>query len=130
VALIVYTMVVGSSFDIGENDRFKFLIEPLWWTLLLILAQRAVRLARGRYPDWALPRPVVPRPAPVLTVETPLLPSVPEPAPDSAPVIAADVPEAPPPTPKRPYAVLGLLLSALALGGVAVWWRQRKTAVR
>ena len=127
VAIIFYTTVVGSSLDIGENDRFKFLIEPLWWILLLVLGQRFVLRVQGRYPDWTVPRPAAPvAPKAVLPAPAPVV--LPTPDPEPAPTVMEATPEASPP-PRR-AAWLGLLLSALALGGVAVWWRQRKTAGR
>ena len=32
--LIVYTTAIGSTCDFGENNRFKFMVEPLVWPFL------------------------------------------------------------------------------------------------
>lgn len=42
-ALIVYTVLVGSALELGENVRFKFMIEPLLLTCWTVLAVRALR---------------------------------------------------------------------------------------
>ena len=48
--LIVYNTAAGTLFEISENERFKFLIEPLLWVfgLVLISAHGA-----ARFPEWA-----------------------------------------------------------------------------
>ena len=44
--LIVYTTLVGSALELGENLRFKFMIEPLLLTYWTILAVRWWRVRR------------------------------------------------------------------------------------
>ena len=44
-ALILYTALVGSALELGENVRFKFMIEPLlltFWTVVAVRAWRAL----------------------------------------------------------------------------------------
>lgn len=38
--LVAYTMVVGCTMELGENVRFKFLVEPLFSVLLLVVLYR------------------------------------------------------------------------------------------
>ena len=38
--LILYTALVGSALELGENVRFKFMIEPLLLTLWTVLVVR------------------------------------------------------------------------------------------
>ena len=45
--LILYTSVVGSAFELGENVRFKFMIEPLLLTYTTILVVRIWPSAAG-----------------------------------------------------------------------------------
>lgn len=47
-ALVVYTALVGSAFELGENVRFKFMIEPLLLTCWTVLAVRALRELASR----------------------------------------------------------------------------------
>jgi hypothetical protein len=49
-ALILYTAVVGSSLELGENVRFKFMIEPLLLVYWTVLAARLLRERRGASP--------------------------------------------------------------------------------
>ena len=35
--IITYTTLISSLFEIGENERFKFMIEPLFWIFLVVL---------------------------------------------------------------------------------------------
>ncbi len=35
--IITYTTLVSSLFEVGENERFKFLIEPIFWVFLVSL---------------------------------------------------------------------------------------------
>ncbi|MBN1680548.1 MAG: hypothetical protein JW966_09665 [Anaerolineae bacterium] len=43
VAFILYTTVVGSAAEYGENNRFKFMIEPLLWLLVLLWTYKLLR---------------------------------------------------------------------------------------
>jgi hypothetical protein len=45
--LIAYTAAVGSALELGENVRFKFMIEPLLLTVWTVLAVRSWREWRG-----------------------------------------------------------------------------------
>jgi hypothetical protein len=45
--LIFYTTVVGSALELGENVRFKFMIEPLLLTVWTVLAVRGWREWKG-----------------------------------------------------------------------------------
>ena len=42
--IIIYTTLISSLFEIGENERFKFLIEPVFWVFLVVLAWRALQI--------------------------------------------------------------------------------------
>jgi len=44
--LLIYTAVVTSFFDYGENMRFKFMVEPLFFAYLVFLLYGFIR--RGR----------------------------------------------------------------------------------
>jgi len=39
--LIGWVAIVGNTFDVGENYRFRFLVEPVWLALAASLARRA-----------------------------------------------------------------------------------------
>ena len=45
-ALVLYTVLVGSALELGENVRFKFMIEPLLLTYWTVLTVRWWRLRR------------------------------------------------------------------------------------
>jgi hypothetical protein len=45
--LVAYTAAVGSALELGENVRFKFMIEPLLLTVWTVLAVRGWREWRG-----------------------------------------------------------------------------------
>ena len=45
-ALVLYTALVGSALELGENVRFKFMIEPLLLTYWTVVAVRWWRLRR------------------------------------------------------------------------------------
>jgi hypothetical protein len=45
--LILYTAAVGSALELGENVRFKFMIEPLLLTVWTVLAARGWREWKG-----------------------------------------------------------------------------------
>ncbi len=46
---IVFVAVVGNSLELGENNRFRFLSEPLTWVLVTLMIDRALAvLARAR----------------------------------------------------------------------------------
>ena len=49
-AIIVYTTLVGSALELGENVRFKFMIEPLltFWTVVAVRARREALASRAR----------------------------------------------------------------------------------
>lgn len=45
---IVFVAVVGNSLEVGENNRFRFLSEPLTWVLVTLVVDRALAsLGRG-----------------------------------------------------------------------------------
>lgn len=46
--LVLYTAVAGSLFEIGENMRFKFLVEQPMWIFIAVVLVRMCRLARAR----------------------------------------------------------------------------------
>ena len=48
--IIFYTIVIACAMELGENLRFKFVIEPVFLALLAIVATRVSRRLRGR-PD-------------------------------------------------------------------------------
>jgi hypothetical protein len=62
---IVYNTGVGILFEISENERFKFLIEPMWWLFALTLGHRFLLLPMQERPaaETVAPLPV---PAPAL----------------------------------------------------------------
>ena len=39
--LIGWVAIVGNTFDVGENYRFRLLVEPVWIALGASLARRA-----------------------------------------------------------------------------------------
>ena len=39
-AFILYTVAIGSALELGENVRFKFMIEPLLLTYWTVVAAR------------------------------------------------------------------------------------------
>ncbi|MEI7592929.1 MAG: hypothetical protein WCK41_06875 [Actinomycetes bacterium] len=41
--LILFTFLFGNAFEVGENQRFRFLIEPLVWVVIGLLADRTIR---------------------------------------------------------------------------------------
>ncbi len=41
---IVFVAVVGNSLEVGENQRFRFLSEPLTWVLVALVIDRAIWL--------------------------------------------------------------------------------------
>lgn len=41
---VLYVAVVGNGLELGENERFRFLVEPLQWTLLALGIESAPRL--------------------------------------------------------------------------------------
>ncbi len=46
-AIVVYTIAIGCAMELGENVRFKFVIEPVFLALLAIVATRVSRRLRG-----------------------------------------------------------------------------------
>ena len=46
-AIVAYTIVIGCAMELGENVRFKFVIEPVFLALLAIVATRVSRRLRG-----------------------------------------------------------------------------------
>ncbi len=46
---IMYVSVIGNAFEVGENQRFRFAINPFIATMLAVMAQRALDRLRGRY---------------------------------------------------------------------------------
>jgi hypothetical protein len=46
-AMVAYTVVVGCAMELGENVRFKFLVEPAFLVLLLVVVRR-IALSRSR----------------------------------------------------------------------------------
>ncbi len=55
-ALTVFVFAVGTAFEIGENQRFRYLVEPIMFILLARVATEVVNRFRSR--------PVVPTPEP------------------------------------------------------------------
>ena len=49
--IVAYTALVGSAMELGENARFKFMVEPALLVLLTIVAQRAVAARQGASQD-------------------------------------------------------------------------------
>ncbi|HEX5050158.1 MAG TPA: hypothetical protein VFZ65_00170 [Planctomycetota bacterium] len=49
--LIAYTLVVTSCLEYGENNRFRFLVEPVLWPFLVAVAHRVV--LRRRAARWS-----------------------------------------------------------------------------
>ena len=45
--IIFYTIVIACAMELGENLRFKFVIEPVFLALLAIVATRVSRRLRG-----------------------------------------------------------------------------------
>jgi len=41
--LVLFVMAAGNAFEVGENQRFRFLVEPLVWVVVGLLVDRAVR---------------------------------------------------------------------------------------
>ena len=52
--LILFTFLFGNAFEVGENQRFRFLIEPLVWVVIGLLADRTIRR------HWSGQRSLVP----------------------------------------------------------------------
>ncbi len=48
-----YVTVLTTLVEVGENYRFRFLVEPLGWVALALLAERVVRAVARRRPDAA-----------------------------------------------------------------------------
>jgi uncharacterized membrane protein len=46
--IFAYTLAVGILFEHGENERFKFMIEPIWWVFFATVMYQTVRLYRNR----------------------------------------------------------------------------------
>jgi hypothetical protein len=42
--LVLFVMVFGNAFEVGENQRFRFLVEPLVWVVIGFLVDRVARL--------------------------------------------------------------------------------------
>lgn len=53
---VAFVAVVGNSLEVGENNRFRFLSEPLSWCLIAVLLDRLLRAlgrgARAIVPAW------------------------------------------------------------------------------
>lgn len=49
--IVVFVMVFGNAFEVGENQRFRFLVEPLVWVVVGFLVDRAVRRRRAVRPS-------------------------------------------------------------------------------
>ncbi len=49
--IFAYTLAVGILFEHGENERFKFMIEPIWWVFFATVLYRTVYLFRHRESD-------------------------------------------------------------------------------
>jgi len=47
IATIAYATLVGNGLEVGENNRFRFMIDPLWLVLLGVVVDRAIQ-ARAR----------------------------------------------------------------------------------
>ncbi len=48
VFTVVFVSVIGNSLEVGENQRFRFLSEPLTWVLMALTIDRALAvLGRG-----------------------------------------------------------------------------------
>jgi hypothetical protein len=41
-AIVAYTAVVGSALELGENSRFKFMVEPALIVLVVVATHRLV----------------------------------------------------------------------------------------
>jgi hypothetical protein len=59
VLTVLFVAVVGNSLELGENQRFRFLSEPLSWALVTLLLERTLgvgartlRGLRGRVRRW------------------------------------------------------------------------------
>jgi len=39
--LVAWVAVMGNTFDVGENYRFRFMVDPIWFALAAALARRA-----------------------------------------------------------------------------------------
>ncbi len=46
--LIAYTAVVGSTMELGENNRFKFAVESILWCFMIAVAYRGLGFGRQR----------------------------------------------------------------------------------
>jgi hypothetical protein len=53
--------VIGNAFDCGDNNRFRFAVDPLAFALLLIIAHRLLCRLRLRRPSSGR-SPVTPEP--------------------------------------------------------------------
>lgn len=49
--LLVYALIVATLLEYGENDRFRFAVEPLIWLLAAGLAAHLVRIVLARNPE-------------------------------------------------------------------------------
>lgn len=47
IANVLFAAIVGNAIEVGENQRFRFETEALWWILVAMLASRAVGAAVG-----------------------------------------------------------------------------------
>jgi hypothetical protein len=46
---IAYVALVGNFFDLGENNRFRFLTNPLYFVLFSLCVDRLIRFTRHFY---------------------------------------------------------------------------------
>lgn len=63
--LLVYAVIVGTMLEYGENDRFRFAVEPLIWLLATGLAAQLIQEFRSqrRTSDSINPQPSLPQEA-------------------------------------------------------------------
>ena len=54
-AIVGYTIIVTSAMELGENVRFKFMIEPAFLTSVAIMAHRLWRKDPARVAPEAIP---------------------------------------------------------------------------
>lgn len=50
----VYVLLVGNAFEIGENMRFRFMVEPVYWTVAITGVTRLVRHFGAGQSPWSV----------------------------------------------------------------------------